>query len=41
MSRSLSEIVSLAVSAAWRRRYLICIPILAMPILEPACSESL
>ena len=33
MSRSLSEIISLTVSAAWRRRYLIAIPILTMPVL--------
>ncbi len=33
MSRSLSELVSLTISCAWRRRYLIAIPILTMPIL--------
>jgi polysaccharide chain length determinant protein (PEP-CTERM system associated) len=36
MSRSLGEVVGLAISGAWRRRYLICIPILVMPVLGAA-----
>ncbi|RBP16109.1 polysaccharide chain length determinant protein (PEP-CTERM system associated) [Roseiarcus fermentans] len=33
MSRTLSELIPMAISAAWRRRYLIAIPIVVMPIL--------
>ncbi len=33
MSRTLSEIIPMAISGAWRRRYLIAIPIVVMPIL--------
>ena len=33
MNRSNSEILALAVSAAWRRRYLILLPVLIMPAL--------
>ena len=33
MSRTVSEIIPIAISGAWRRRYLIAIPIVVMPIL--------
>ena len=33
MSRLLGEVVGIAIGGAWRRRYLICIPILVMPVL--------
>jgi polysaccharide chain length determinant protein (PEP-CTERM system associated) len=39
VSRSLSEIVSLTISGAWRRRYLIAIPILVMPALGVVASR--
>ena len=39
MSRSLSEIVSLTISGAWRRRHLIVIPILVMPVLGVVASR--
>ena len=33
MSRSLHELIPMAISGAWRRRYLIVVPILVMPVL--------
>lgn len=33
MSRTLSELIPMAISGAWRRRHLIAIPIVVMPIL--------
>ena len=39
MSRSISEILSIAIAGAWRRRYLIAIPILVMPVLGAIASR--
>ncbi len=33
MIRTVPQIAQMALGAAWRRRYLICIPSLVMPIL--------
>jgi len=38
LSRSLPQIISLAVAAAWRRRYLICVPMFVMPVIGAGVS---